>query len=337
MARLKPRDLVELAAIGSKMSASEAERLEQEISSRAHDAGNRARLVGFYSRHMDVEPRLRGRFTEHAVWFVQNAPASAFVHVSLRLGLDAEGTSRCLKVWEAHLSRSRNPAVIANAAEFFAETDPTRADGLFSSAAQAAPDDPRWLLRHAEFLRRQQLSNPAPAAARRELELRERAHGLTSDLQRRFYQLDNLAENALRAGQPERAALYAEETLRAASTCERDWNYGNAIYAANEILGRIALQQGDVEEAKRRLIAASTSPGSPQLNSFGPGFELASDLAARGHLETVGEFLENVPRFWELGQAPLDKWRADVRAGRAPDFEKKTDYKLAAGPVVASG
>ena len=63
---------------------------------------------------------------------------------------------------------------------------------------------------------------------------------------------------------------------------KNDWNYGNAIEDANQVLGRIALSKDEVAEAKKRLLASAGSHGSPQLNSFGPDFRLARELAEKG-------------------------------------------------------
>jgi len=114
----------------------------------------------------------------------------------------------------------------------------------------------------------------------------------------RFYALGSAARNVLRDGKVKEAEALATELVRLAPKYKQDWNYGNAIADANQVLGQIALSKGDVREAKKHLLASADSKGSPQLNSFGPSFILARELAEKGERETVIAFLDSVARFW---------------------------------------
>lgn len=153
----------------------------------------------------------------------------------------------------------------------------------------------------------------------------------------RFYALGPAARNALRDGKVKEAEALATELARLAPKYKQDWNYGNAIEDANQVLGQIALSKGDVREAKKRLLASADSKGSPQLNSFGPDFSLARELAEKGESETVIAFLDSVARFWanpdertepnskriasqHLKQ--LKSWKEQLRAGKVPDDPK---------------
>src|ERR1039457_7200996 len=80
---------------------------------------------------------------------------------------------------------------------------------------------------------------------------------------KRFYALDDAAKESFEVGKIEDARKYAEELLTAAKKKRDDWNYGNAIQDGNLVLGRIALKEGRTEEARRRLLEAGKSPGSP--------------------------------------------------------------------------
>jgi hypothetical protein len=68
------------------------------------------------------------------------------------------------------------------------------------------------------------------------------------------------------------------------------------------------------------LLAAGNSPGSPQLNSFGPNMSLAKDLLENGDRETVLQYFEFCRKFWSMGQDKLNQWAENVKAGRMPDF-----------------
>jgi hypothetical protein len=150
----------------------------------------------------------------------------------------------------------------------------------------------------------------------------------------RFHALGSAARNALRDGKVKEAEALATELAGLAPKYEQDWNHGNAISDANEVLGRIALSKGDVMEAKRHLLASADSKGSPQLNSFGPSFLLARELAAKGEREAVIAFLDSVARFWanpdertepnsksvaSENLKQLESWKEQLRAGKVPD------------------
>lgn len=138
---------------------------------------------------------------------------------------------------------------------------------------------------------------------------------------RRTLALPRLAKAALEADAVEKAAAYADEALTAGGG-----NYGEAIFYGNMVLGEIALRQGDVAEAKRRLLASGKTPGSPSLGSFGPNMTLARDLLQKGESETVLEFFTLCRAFWKRGSKTLDSWSATVRHGETPNFGANLRY-----------
>jgi len=136
----------------------------------------------------------------------------------------------------------------------------------------------------------------------------------------RFYALADLAKSAFTANVPKKASAYAHELLSAAPQYSKDWNYGNAIHDSNMVLGLVSARQGDVTAAKKFLLDAGSTPGSPQLNSFGPDMALAKALLEAGERDTVIEYLSRCRAFWKLGTARLDMWIAAIRGGGTPDF-----------------
>lgn len=79
----------------------------------------------------------------------------------------------------------------------------------------------------------------------------------------KFYALNDAAKETFVVGKVEDARKYAEELMALLPNFPGDWDYGNAVQDANLVLGRIAVQNGHIDEAKRHLIAAGNSPGSP--------------------------------------------------------------------------
>jgi hypothetical protein len=90
----------------------------------------------------------------------------------------------------------------------------------------------------------------------------------------KFYALRDAAKLSFEVGNIEDARKYADELLQLAARFPKDWNYGNAVHDGKMVLGRVALKNGKLDEAKQRLLAAGKTPGSPQLDSFGPNMSL---------------------------------------------------------------
>jgi hypothetical protein len=120
----------------------------------------------------------------------------------------------------------------------------------------------------------------------------------------------------------------ADELLRSCSLYHRVnlipvnyWNYGNAIHDGHSILGLIALSDGNIQLAKEHLISAGNTPGSPQLDTFGPKMILAEALLDKGEKAAVIEYLKECSRFWE-DQAKLREWINAINKGEIPVLNK---------------
>ena len=149
----------------------------------------------------------------------------------------------------------------------------------------------------------------------------------------------SIALAALESGKLDIAKRSAEAMLKS-NTDIKSWNYGNIIYEANAILGRVALRQNDLEAARMYLLESGKTPGSPQLNSFGPRFILDRELLEKGEKVVVLEHLELVSKFWgninrNYGGLPpgsaansqrvdadnaskLAQWKKEIEEGKIP-------------------
>jgi hypothetical protein len=142
----------------------------------------------------------------------------------------------------------------------------------------------------------------------------------------RWCALGDAAKSALAIGEDAEAKGYAEELKKLAPSQTKDWNYGNAIQDFNIVLGVLALKAGDAPTAKKHLLDAGRSPGSPQMDSFGPNMTLAKALLDSGEKDAVLEYFELCRKFWDLHRGRLDEWRDDVKAGRTPNFGANLVY-----------
>lgn len=141
-----------------------------------------------------------------------------------------------------------------------------------------------------------------------------------------FYALADASKNSFTAGKYAEAKAFSLKLLALASEFPKDWNYGNAVHDANMVLGRIALKEGDTTEAISFLLKAGGTPGSPNLNSFGPNMNLAKDLLEKGEKDSVLKYFELCGKFWGYHQDYLDKWSLNVKNGQIPDFKANLLY-----------
>lgn len=136
----------------------------------------------------------------------------------------------------------------------------------------------------------------------------------------RFQTLGTAAKYAFELKQAEDAAKHAEELLSLAAQFKDDSGYGTAIHDGNIVLGRIALQKGDLAEAKSRLLVAGQGPGSAAMVAYGPDFLLAKELLERGERNAVLEYLRHVASFWKPEDGRLDRWVEEIQSGKTPDL-----------------
>jgi len=136
----------------------------------------------------------------------------------------------------------------------------------------------------------------------------------------RFHALPDAARGAYELGRFDLAAALAAESLERAASYKGDWNYGNAIHMGHTVKGLLALRGGNEDLAIVELRAAGATPGSPQLDSFGPSMALARALLRAGKSEEVLRYLEQCQSFWKMGDTWLAIWDKKIRAGEVPNF-----------------
>ena len=330
VASVLAQDLRDHLRAGRNLTPEKVESLEAEL---ARDPGNlfaRAKLIGYYDRQFR-DRSARARRHEHVLWLIKNAPesdvlASGEARINGYFGADAyrEGSD----LWSSHLERDpNNLAMLENAAAFHTLGDRTTAIQLLERAQALDDANPSWAreLGHLHSLDMQRGGGPPDTdAAARALSQFERALELSGGRgQDRV--LEGLAKAALAAGEVEKAREYAESMLRRSS---QSWTSGTLVHHGHLILGRIALDEGQLAEAKSRLISAGRTTGAPTLNSFGPNMALARELVELGEREIVLEYFELCSKFWNTDRAKdqLRRWSEQVRSGKIPDFGANLIY-----------
>lgn len=142
----------------------------------------------------------------------------------------------------------------------------------------------------------------------------------------RFVALGSAAKESFASGHIDDANRFANELLQQAPHYRANWNYGNAIQDGNLVLGRIAVHEHRITDAKEFLKLAGDSAGSPQLDSFGPNMSLAKDLLEAGEKDAVLAYFEACSKFWKDDFGKLAEWTDAVQAGREPRFGANLIY-----------
>lgn len=317
------------------LTPEQVDSLEKELEHNPHELAIRTRLLHYYFgsyavRDQSVREQMVEAQTRHVLWLIRNRPQAEVLgspEGTIDSDCDPEGYSEGKRAWMERLqSEPANLTVLEHAANFFVYQDSDLAIKSLQQAQSLDEGNPKWSrelgqMYSLEIIGADSLETKA-AAAQKALAQYERAYD-RSDGVSRFYLLVDLAKVAFVANQYEKAREYANTVLAEDSS---GWNSGNRIHHGNLVLGRIALAEGDVEEAKRRLIAAGETAGSPQLDSFGPNMMLAKELLQKGEKEVVLEYFSLCSRFWKMGQDRLEQWSDLVQANRVPDFRGNLYY-----------
>lgn len=323
-------DQHELLRRGGDLSADDAAKLEAKLEAAPNDLESRLRLLGYYfrARRAGGEARLK-----HVLWMIRHHPDSRIAanpELHVNQILEREAYSQAKAVWLEQVDKDDvSAAVLGNAARFFLLSEQSRAEELLKKAQTLEPHAGEWSeqLGHLYMLRmtsargnnRRELANLSLAEF-------ERAADQHQEERARFHLLPDLAKTAFEAGDAGKANRYATTLLELAQDEQHEWNAGNSIHHGNLMLGRLALQSGDIEKAKSYRLAAGQTTGSPQLNSFGPNMMLAKELLERGETQAVLEYFEACSKFWKHGANRLNAWREDVEAGAIPEFGANLRY-----------
>jgi len=314
---------------GIELTAQQVVRLEAAVAARPDDLSSRVKILGYYSLSSPLEEKARAAMQPHILWIIRNRPADEaagrpFCQVNALI--DPPRYKEAVEAWEeqvaAHPKESR---VLGNAARFFTLFESGRAEKLLIEAKKLEPDNPEWNSRLGALYALKTNNKMAPEvvqknATRSLAAYEEAAKAQTGEA--RFYTLTDLVQVAFQSGQIAKARATAEELLRISPEYRKDWNYGNAVYAGNSVLGLIALSEVDVDAARRWLLAAGDTPGSPQLNSFGPDLSLAQALFERGEDQAVLAFLDKISKFWKSGAPRIKAWQDAIRQGKKPKLDR---------------
>lgn len=325
-------DATELFLEGRDLNPRAVKALERSLDRNPHELETRVRLMAFYGKGATRSQAMRKKFKVQNLWFIERLPDSSVCSIPI---LDLPPASnrafyrRARELWLKHCRGSKvSVEVLANAARFFTGLDDRKAEQLLKRVEALQPGRVQWKTRLGHLYETGAKRGPASrrkAQARLALRKFEEAWRLTRDRNSRFYWLPDLARTAFAAGNFRKAKKYATDCISEAALF-KDWAHGNGIHHGHAVLGRVAFAQGDFALAAKHLLDAGRTPGSPQLDSFGPSFELAEELLLAGDSRSVLDYLELCRRFWSYRAKAIDAWQKQIRVGKRPDFQSAEDY-----------
>ena len=310
-----------------RLTAQDAEALEQRLLEDPGDVPTRTLLLFYYGRSF-AEPSAAARRGVHTLWLIENAPEAEilttaharltqfdwapFASTEARDALYAPMEAAWIRQIEAHPD---SPAVIRNAARFSWLSDPERPFALLERGAALEPANPEWREKMGHELndRAWEAHDPPDAGISAQALVQfERARELSES----EGWLVELARTAFDAGATAKARRYAEAAI--AASRDRYYPQDYETHYGNIVLGRIALREGNPEEARERLLAAAELDGGPVVDR--PNMALARDLLEEGESTVVLEYFKRCTDFWPRGKERLSAWAAEVEAGEIPDF-----------------
>jgi Flp pilus assembly protein TadD len=311
---------------GRTLTAKQASALEASVAKNPDDLSARTKLLGYYFTSRYTAPDAKEACRKHVLWIIKNHPEAEIADTpfsSIDPSVDPDGYHEAKQLWaDQTKAHAKDAAVLGHAANFLFLHDRALAEGLLKQAQVLEPKNPNWSDRLGHLYK---LEGSKTAAAKALGELEKAQAADTSEMSK-FSRLDELAKSAFEAQELGKASQYAEDLLKAATKHPKNWNYGNAIHHGNNVLGRIALKKGNAKQADEFLLKAGQTPGSPQLDSFGPNMSLAKELLEAGEKDTVLQYFELCRKFWKSGGDRLDRWTKEVAAGLAPQFGANMVY-----------
>jgi beta-lactamase regulating signal transducer with metallopeptidase domain len=314
-----------LAVSPGMLTAEEAVALEAKLAEDPEDFDARRDLMAHY-RFRDRSARAK-----HVLWIIEHHPEFSDNSSDLWLDVHTEesayGQGKIL--WLRNVQEHpTNAKILGNAVAYFSLSDHATAEDLLTKAQALEPQNPVWSERLGQQYKLHAMVRPGTDLAAKALAQFERAQTQTTPAIPGSPRLVDLAKMAFDAGDMEKARTYANELLGPGLNWSGGGNAGDAFFHGNIVLGRIALREGKMDEAKKRLLEAGKTKGSPVLGSFGPNMTLAKELLEKGETNTVLEYFKECEVFWKMspGEGKLGAWTEAVKNGKTPDFGSNLVY-----------
>ena len=307
------------ATKGMDVAAADVSFQEEKLERDPHDLVSRTKLLGNCFDHVE-DRSAQEKHANRVLWLISDGPEAAVLGIpegTLEPWRCAERYADGRKAWLEQIEHDpSNTALLGHAAAAFTPHSLEVAAEPLQRAQSLDGSNPAWPQNPGSFymldarIASGKTKNLTAAKALAQL---ERAFNLSEGSAQEFLLVD-LARTAFTAGEHKKARECQEAAL-----CDtgEGWNQGNRTHFGNVTLGRIALAEGNVEEARYRLVASATTDGPSQLNSFGPDMTLAEELLDAGEREVLLKYVELCSSF--LGNGPRRASELDCTGQRWQD------------------
>jgi hypothetical protein len=313
------------------MTSANAASAERDLMDDPNDLSARATLIGYYdaagaeevSSHQSVSTvhyrELEEKREQHVLWLIEHHPeCECLASSSAWLSPDDPHYAEAKELWLRQVNAHGNDiAVLANAASSL-HSNPELSRQFATRFLAVQPNNTKMLEILADSYTREMRFTDS-VEERRAFAVKAIQAWEACAAAGGGGHLPDLAISAFESGDLLKAKQYATQLLDTSKLKDEDLVADN-LHIANTVLGRLALRNGDIEEAKRRLLASAPEHGSAILNSYGPRMSLAAELLDRGQRDVVVAYLDKCARFWKFDHGQLSQWKAEIRAGKKPDF-----------------
>lgn len=306
---------------GRQLSDLEAESIETALPSTLDQLRLRVMLIAKYAGGS----QFKVRWIQHMEWLIENYPSEPRIPMLRTFDrLRADEISKLRELWSIQADKhSRNVTVLSNAAASFLVADPNLAESFFLQALRAEPNNREIRTRLAA------LYSIWPGHSHEALIQYEKLLADSESHYDKFVVLNRMPALALNAGDNDKAREMALQLLALAVEHKGEWNYGNAINSAHTVLGRLFLNQGDLGKAKYHLAQSIVDVASPQTQSFGPSFDLVSDLIAAGETWSALQYLTSAEELCGINNSRALELQYQIHTGinTAPsEFRKSKEF-----------
>jgi tetratricopeptide (TPR) repeat protein len=304
-----------LTVSGHRATEAMVKEMQQRVARDPSDLDARIVLLAYCEAKHEASGR-----REHLLWLITQHPD----HPALRFGMhvspmDGDLYLEAHDLWTRQLAaHPTSVSVLVNAASFYSVFDGERALSLYAKARAIDPTNVTLMTSAAEahMLRARTIGNGKPDPTEAAAALADYQAALEHKSECPFPVAGRAAKAALAAGQPKVAAALAEQSIKADGAMS-----GDEVHAGNIVLGKLALEAGDVHGAAEHLVDACKTTATPVLRSFGPDMTLATDLLQRGERQAVIEYLDACTRIWDTGRERLIRWKSEIERGAQPELK----------------
>ncbi|HEY6728732.1 MAG TPA: hypothetical protein VI197_32195 [Polyangiaceae bacterium] len=206
--------------------------------------------------------------------------------------------SRVAASWRSAVDKSSNTSALLNAFHFFELGDEDYAGRLLKRGLAASPSDSVWHSAAGSYYLRRGARN----ADRTQLLLAHAhyAEALSLSECEQDSALGLVAYSALKAGKPEDARQAALQAVAGRGPAR-----GVNQHLGHTVLGMLACERGDLEQAASHLLASAADVPQSYLSTSGPRLELAQRLLVTGKSVPVEAFVAKLVSIWPCGAARL--------------------------------